>query len=75
MIYYGLTYNVTDLFGDPYLNFTLSVTVELFAVILSNILYDKFGRKVPYLISLGGSGLALLSILFVPKSKQNNFLV
>lgn len=67
MIYYGLSYNVTELSGDPYINFTISVVFELFAVVLSNFVYEKFGRKFPYLISLALSGLSLFCVFFVPK--------
>ena len=48
LVYYGISYNTSDLFGNPYLNFTLSVTVELLAVFLSYFAFEKIGRKKPY---------------------------
>lgn len=70
MIYNGLSFSTSDLFGDPYMNFTLSVTVELVASFVAQIIFDKLGRKVPYVLSLSGSGLALLSLLFIPKGNK-----
>lgn len=67
MIYYGISYNTSDLSGDPYLNFVSAVTVELVAVICSYFIYERFGRKVPYTINMVLSGACLLSVLFIPK--------
>jgi OCT family organic cation transporter-like MFS transporter 4/5 len=66
LVYYGLTYNTTELVGNPYVNFTLSAVVELFAVAISHYTLEKFGRKVPYAINMVLSGVSLLLIQFVP---------
>lgn len=69
MIYNGLSFSSTELSGSPYINFASSVIVELFGMSIGQIVYGKFGRKIPYVMSLTGSGLALLSFLFIPKGK------
>jgi OCT family organic cation transporter-like MFS transporter 4/5 len=57
-VYYGISFNTSDLAGDPYLNFTLSAIVELLAVLMCEVTLDRFGRKIPYVINmLLGRGL------------------
>ena len=70
LVYYGLSFNTTELAGDPYLNFTLAVIVELIAIGASHYSYEKFGRKIPYAINMSIIGIALLLVLVVPKSKH-----
>ena len=70
MIYNGLSYSTSDLFGSPYSNFVISATVELVGTIIGQMVYDRYGRKIPYALSLTCSGLALLSFLFIPKGKK-----
>lgn len=69
LVYYGISFNTTDLAGDPYLNFFLSIIVELIAIIASHITLERYGRKIPYSVNMGLTGIALLFILFVPKGK------
>ncbi len=66
-VYYGISFNTSALSGDPYLNFTLSVFVELIAIITCQFTLEKFGRKKPYAINMVITGVALLLIQFVPK--------
>jgi OCT family organic cation transporter-like MFS transporter 4/5 len=68
LVYYGISFNTTDLVGDPYLNFTLSILVELCAIIACQLTLERFGRKIPYSLNMSISGLALISVMFVPKS-------
>ena len=67
MIYNGLSFSTSDLFGDPYTNFTISAVVELIGTAIGQLIYGSFGRKVAYVASLSGSSLALLSLLFIPR--------
>ena len=67
LVYYGISFNTTELAGDPYLNFTLSVVVEFVAILTSQFVYERFGRKKPYVINMSLIGIALLAIMFVPK--------
>jgi MFS transporter, OCT family, solute carrier family 22 (organic cation transporter), member 4/5 len=73
MVYYGISYNTTDLSGDPYLNFSLSAFVELLAVILGHVTLERYGRKWPYCIAMFLSGFSLLLIMFVPARKLTLF--
>lgn len=61
-----------QLAGNPYLNFTLLATNELFAIICTHLAFNKFGRKIPYVLNMGLASLALLGVLFVPKSRPLN---
>lgn len=58
---------VSELAGNPFLNFFISVLVELVAILVSHYAFEKFGRKWPYFINMFISGFALLFVLFVPK--------
>lgn len=59
-----------QLAGDPYLNFTLLATNELVAIMCSHFAFNKFGRKIPYVINMSLAGVSLLLVLFIPKCKQ-----
>ena len=50
LVYWGLSYNTNSLVGDPYLNYFLAATLELIAILSSNYLFDRVGRKWPYAI-------------------------
>lgn len=67
LVYYGISFNTGELAGDPYLNFTLSVLLELAAILVSHYTLDKIGRKIPYSINMAMSGIVLILVLFVPK--------
>lgn len=66
-VYYGISYNTSDLAGDPYLNFGISALVELLAIIVSHYVLERFGRKIPYSIMMATTGFCFISILFIPK--------
>jgi MFS transporter, OCT family, solute carrier family 22 (organic cation transporter), member 4/5 len=69
LVYYGLTLGTGDLkWGSPYLNFALSTTVELIAIICSHYCFNKFGRKIPYLVCMLLAGLSLVVVIFVPNN-------
>jgi OCT family organic cation transporter-like MFS transporter 4/5 len=59
-VYYGISFNTSELAGDPYLNFTLSAIVEALAVLMCEVTLDRFGRKIPYAINM-----ALCNKLFI----------
>lgn len=54
--------------GSPYLNFALSATVEMTAIIWSQFCFNKYGRKIPYVIFMFIAGLSLIIVIFVPKN-------
>jgi MFS transporter, OCT family, solute carrier family 22 (organic cation transporter), member 4/5 len=67
LVYYGLTLGTGELkWGSPYLNFALSTTVEFIAILCSQYCFNKFGRKIPYLICMSLAGLILVAVIFIP---------
>ena len=70
LVYYGLSLGTGDLAGNPYLNFTLSATVELAAILCSQYTFNKYGRKIPYVLNMALAGVSLLLVIFIPKSKK-----
>jgi len=69
LVYYGISFNTTELIGDPYLNFFLSILVEFVAILACQFTLEKFGRKVPYSINMTLAGMTLLCVQFVPTSR------
>ncbi|RNA07782.1 organic cation transporter [Brachionus plicatilis] len=66
LVYFGISFNTSDLVGDPYLNFGLSALVEFIAVLVSHVALERFGRKIPYAINMTLTGISLISVMFVP---------
>ena len=66
LVYYGISFNTSDLAGDPYLNFTLSVVVEFAAILTCQLTLERFGRKMPYSINMAITGISLMLIQFIP---------
>lgn len=66
-IFYGLGLKSNDLGLNPYLTFAISAFVEIIAYIIAHAVLDIFGRKAPYVISLGLAGVSCFSIGFVCK--------
>ena len=67
LVYYGISFNTSELAGDPYLNFALSVFVELIAILMCQLTLERFGRKKPYAINMAITGIALMLIQFIPR--------
>jgi OCT family organic cation transporter-like MFS transporter 4/5 len=74
LVYYGISFNTTELIGDPYLNFFLSILVEFVAILACQFTLERFGRKVPYSINMALAGAALLCVQFAPESNYLNEL-
>nr|CAB3266145.1 organic cation transporter protein-like [Phallusia mammillata] len=66
-VYYGLTLNSADLGGDPFINLFLSGFVEIPASCLAIIVIEKWGRRPSLSFTLILSGVACITMLFVPK--------
>jgi len=66
LVYYGISFNTSDLAGDPFLNFTLSVVVEFIAILTCQLTLERFGRKMPYSINMALTGVSLMLIQFIP---------
>lgn len=69
LVYYGISFNTTELIGDPYMNFFLSILVEFIAILACQFTLERFGRKIPYSTNMTLAGLALLCVQFAPSSK------
>ncbi|XP_069136162.1 solute carrier family 22 member 13-like [Argopecten irradians] len=63
--YYGLTFQITSLAGDKYLNFFIGAMVEMVAYIGVIYIIKKFGRRKPlaFYFLLGGSCCILAGII------------
>ena len=72
LVYDGFNFNTGYLVGDPYLNFTLSALMELFAILVVFLTVNNLNRKIPYALNMFSAGITLLSIQFIPKSDFNN---
>ena len=76
-VYYGITLNSSELYGNPFLNFFLSAISELPAYIASYYLLEKMGRVLTFSGSFLATGILLLISIFVPSGKiiifQNNY--
>lgn len=70
LVYYGISLNTDVLGGDPYLNFLYFTLTELFAVLCSQLILERYGRKVPYLINFLLISVSLIAIGFVPASMK-----
>lgn len=64
LVFYGVTLKSNDLGVNPYLSFTISACLELLADLLAYLLIGKFGRKIPFIISLMLAGISCSSIIF-----------
>ncbi|RNA07109.1 organic cation transporter -like, partial [Brachionus plicatilis] len=71
VIFYGVSFFTEKFAGNPYLNFIVSTILELFALILILLTTERFGRKVPFTISLGLTGLSFLIIPILPDMYYN----
>ncbi|KAK7108505.1 hypothetical protein V1264_016240 [Littorina saxatilis] len=58
---YGLSYNVTNMSGDIFLNYSLSVGVKLLSLLLFFFLIERIGRRAFLLVSIGTGGVVCLA--------------
>ncbi|XP_076278344.1 organic cation transporter [Lasioglossum baleicum] len=68
--YYGLSWHVTNLSGNVYINFLISGLVEIPAYTFLIFTLNRWGRKIILCGCMLISGVALLGILFVPADTQ-----
>jgi OCT family organic cation transporter-like MFS transporter 4/5 len=64
-VYYGISFNTSELAGDPYVNFTLSAAVEVVAITCCHLTLDRFGRKKPYAFNMLLSGSVHKRFVFI----------
>ncbi len=66
-IFYGVGLKSNDLGANPYMTFAISAAVELIAIVITHQILEKFGRKIPYGLSLLIAGLSCFVIVFIGK--------
>ncbi|XP_073246371.1 organic cation transporter protein-like [Porites lutea] len=68
LVFYGFLLYISDIEGDPYLNLVIMFVVsDVPGTILSWIVIQKFGRRIPFCLFMITGGLACLLVLIVPK--------
>ncbi|XP_033363414.1 organic cation transporter protein-like [Bombus vosnesenskii] len=68
--YYGLSWHVSNLGGNDYVNFVISGLVEIPAYTFLIFTLNRWGRKIILCGCMLIAGFALLGILFVPADAQ-----
>ena len=71
LIFNGVSFFTGDLAGNPYINFALSNIVELIAIVLLQLSMERYGRKIPYCLSISTASLAFFAIQLYPKRNLN----
>ena len=64
-----MSFNTSNLGGDPYINCFISGAVELVALAYIGYTFPRFGRRRPYFVALMASGVILLSTAAIPKGE------
>ncbi|XP_045196377.2 organic cation transporter protein-like [Mercenaria mercenaria] len=64
LAYFGLALNSGNLSVDLYLNFGLSGLVEFPAYLIATYVVERFGRRIPYCISMIIGGISCVSTIF-----------
>ena len=75
LIYYGLTLNSGTLVEDWYANFLINGLMEIPAYTITIFILVGVGRRYPCGLALLISGIALLSLMCVPKEEETAILV
>ncbi|CAH1238341.1 SLC22A3 [Branchiostoma lanceolatum] len=66
VVYYGLSLNTSALGGDDYISFFLSGLIEFPALLMSILVIEKWGRRLPHVLFMVGGGVACICTVFVP---------
>ncbi|XP_074657471.1 solute carrier family 22 member 15-like [Tubulanus polymorphus] len=69
--YYGITLSATSLVGNRYLNFGLVALAEAPTFIYTSIASTKIGRRIASSFAQVAAGIALITVVFIPKSLSN----
>lgn len=70
ILYYGISYNTSNLGGNHYLNFVIAGGIEIPAYILCMICDKKTSRKRPQIILNVIATVFLFAIIPIPKRKS-----
>ena len=71
--YFGLSLNMGQLTGGAniYLNFILGGLLEIPAYLAALLILQRWGRRVPYFVSMLLCGISLISIMLIPRLDIN----
>lgn len=67
LVFYGVSQNTGSWKLNPYLSFTVSAIVELFAYIIVHLILDRIGRRIPYVLFAILFGI--VALLAIPVQK------
>ncbi|KAK7499034.1 hypothetical protein BaRGS_00009581 [Batillaria attramentaria] len=70
-VYYGLTFMITSLPGNKYLNFFIGGAVEFVAYISSLWIMNLFGHKKPMMVCFFASGICCVIAASVPAAPKH----
>jgi len=69
VLYFGLSFNSVDLFGNPFLTFTITCLAELPAHPITIFLTPKTGHKPMLCVNMLFSGVACVVLAFLSRGK------
>ena len=73
-IFYGLVLNIKEITGSIFLNFVAMGCLQGLSKLVTCIIVEKAGRRMPYMVLVFVAGTMLLATLAFPKgSAQPNF--
>jgi len=75
LIYYFLTLNISNLGGNPYMNFFWQGMAELPAYILGRYASDKYGRRLTNVVSFVSTALGCVPLIFLIQDESNSVAV
>ena len=69
LVYYGLSFGVSNLSGNPHFNMFLSGALELPGYIVAALTLNRVGRRLPHVLMMVTGGAACLVMPAIPLSK------
>ncbi|XP_032516811.2 organic cation transporter protein-like [Danaus plexippus] len=73
-VYYGLTINSVSMSGDKYVNFALSMFMEIVASLLIMMALERFGRKQSIFVAFLVCGITCVTPFFISHSNTKTAL-
>ena len=73
-VYDALSFSFGGLDRKPFLNITYSSILELSAIMVSHVVYSRFGRNLPYTLNVFLGGAAFVCVPSVTASEFDQLL-
>jgi len=73
LIMYGIALSWKELTGGLYLNFVIGTILDFPAKTLAMVFCQHTGRKLPYMLGSGITGLCFLISIFIPRDDSGNW--